>query len=189
MRFLLTFCLCAAALLLARPAAAQNLSGRRAPSFSLPDSKLVQHDILDSRGKWLLMEFMETNCPFCKELSKGLAVLRTKYPTRVDVYGVVLPPDNQQTVAGYIAETKINFPILFDSSQTAIPFFKATPQNAAFDTPHLFAIDPNGQIARDWNAGFARDAKARDQMLKDVEALINAPSNTNSKPANTTTKK
>ena len=44
---------------------AQDLAGRRAPSFSLPDSKLVQHDILDYRGKWLIVDFMKTDCPHC----------------------------------------------------------------------------------------------------------------------------
>jgi len=42
---------------------AQPLSGRRAPSFSLPDSKLKQHDILDYRGKWLLLDFMQNDYP------------------------------------------------------------------------------------------------------------------------------
>jgi hypothetical protein len=66
------------------------------------------------------------------------------------VLGVVLPPDNQQSVARYIIETKITSPIVFDSSQTAIPYFKATPTTPGFDTPHLFAIDPNGMIVKDW---------------------------------------
>lgn len=174
MRSLLSFVLCAAALPFAPQAAAQNLAGRRAPSFSMPDSKLVQHDILDSRGKWLLMEFIEVKCPYCKELSRGLEALRVKYAGKMDVYAVVIPPENQQTVAGYIAETKINFPILFDSSQTAIAYFKATPQNPTFDTPHLFAIDPNGQIARDWGQASARDPKLLTEMLKNVEQMVSS---------------
>ena len=143
----------------------------------MPDVKLVQHDILDSRGKWLFLEYMETKCPFCKELSKGLEALRVKYANRVDIYAVVIPPENQQTIAAYTAETKINFPILFDSSQTAIAYFKATPQNPSFDTPHLFAIDPNGQIAKDWGQASAKDVKLMAAMLKDVETMINSTGN------------
>ena len=138
----------------------------------MPDSKLAQHDILDSRGKWLLMEFIEVKCPFCKELSKGLEALRVKYAGKMDAYAVVIPPENQQTVAGYVAETKINFPVLFDSSQTAIAYFRATPQNPSFDTPHLFAIDPNGQIARDWGQASARDPKLLAEMLQNLEQMI-----------------
>ena len=49
--------------LLRWPSRRQELSNRRAPSFSLPDSAMRQHDILDYRGSWLLLDFMKTDCP------------------------------------------------------------------------------------------------------------------------------
>jgi len=131
---------------------AQGLANRRAPSFSLPDSALKQHDILDYRGSWLFLDFMETNCPSCKELSKKLETIKTKYGSKVGIASIVItPPETQATVGKYVAETKITTPILFDSSQVAISYFKATPQNPAFDTPHLFAINPNGLIVKEWS--------------------------------------
>lgn len=155
---------------LSLPAPAQDLSGRRAPSFSLPDSKMQQHDILDSRGRWLLIEYMDTSCPHCKALSKTLETLRAKYAGKLDIFAVTIsPPANQQTVTAYIAETKINFPVLFDYGQTAIAYFKATPAKPSFDTPHLFAIDPNGTIVRDWGQSRAEDPK----LLAEIEGLIN----------------
>src|ERR1700733_3261063 len=141
----------AALLFAALTLAGQGLSGRRAPSFSLPDAKLQQHDILDYRGRWLLLDFMATTCPHCKELSKKLEGVMARYGGKVAVLSIVLPPDNQATVTKYMVETKTTSPIVFDSSQVAIPYFKATPATAGFDTPHLFAIDPNGMIVRDWN--------------------------------------
>jgi len=130
---------------------AQGLVNRRAPSFTLPDSALKQHDILDYRGSWLLLDFMETNCPSCKELSKKLESVKSKYGSKVGVLSIVItPPETQVSVGKYIAETKITTPILFDSSQVAIAYFKATPQNAAFDSPHVFAINPAGLIVKDW---------------------------------------
>src|SRR5260370_36008415 len=103
MRFLLSLVLCAATL--AFPAAAQNLSGRRAPSFSLPDSKtLAQHDILDSRGKWLLLEYMDPTCPICKDLSKTLEGLPVKYAGKLDIYSVTIaPPANLNNGAANVA--------------------------------------------------------------------------------------
>jgi peroxiredoxin len=131
---------------------AQSLSNRRAPSFSLPDSSLKQHDILDYRGTWLLVAFTETNCPKCKDLSIKLEAAKMKYGAKVGVLSIVLtPPETQATVAKYIAETKTTTPVLFDSSQVAIAYFKATPQNPSFDSPHLFAINPNGLIVKDWS--------------------------------------
>jgi peroxiredoxin len=130
---------------------AQSLSGRRAPSFSLPDSSMAQHDILDYRGRWLLIDFMRTDCPHCKALSKVLEDVHTKFGSKVVSISIVIaPPDNQQTVAKYVAETNSkSTTILFDQGQMAVSFFKATPQNPGFDTPHLFIVDPNGMIVQD----------------------------------------
>jgi peroxiredoxin len=142
---------CAAFLLTGQPLANQGLSGRRAPSFSLPDARLQQHDILDYRGRWLLLDFMKTDCPHCKELSKKLEGVMARYGGKVGVLSIVLPPDNQATVTRYLTETRTTSPIVFDSSQVAVAYFKATPSTPGFDTPHLFAIDPNGTIVRDWS--------------------------------------
>jgi len=130
---------------------AQGLSNRRAPSFSLPDSTLRQHDILDYRGTWLLIDFTETNPVKCKELSVKLEAVKKKYGVKVNILSIVLaPPETQASVAKLVAETKMTTPVLFDSSQVAIAYFKATPQNPSFDSPHLFAINPNGMIVKDW---------------------------------------
>ena len=77
--------------------------------------------------------------------------MKKKYGPKVGVLSIVLaPPETQATVAKYVAETKMTTPVLFDSSQVAIAYFKATPQNPTFDSPHLFAISPNGLIVKDW---------------------------------------
>ena len=133
------------------PLAAQPLSGRRAPSFSLPDSTMAQHDLLDYRGRWLLIDFMKTDCPHCMALSKVMEDIHAQFGAKVALLSVVIaPPDNQQTVAKYIAQTGAkSSTIVFDQGQMAVSYFKATPANPGFDTPHLFIIDPNGMIVRD----------------------------------------
>jgi len=130
---------------------AQSLINRRAPSFSLPDSNMQQHDILDHRGGWLLLGFIGTENPGSKELSKKLESVKTKYGSKVGILSVLIsPPENQATAAKYVSETKITTPIVFDSGQVAIAYFKATPQRPNFDQPHLFAINPSGLIVKDW---------------------------------------
>jgi peroxiredoxin len=146
----------------------QSLSGRRAPSFSLPDSKLVQHDILDYRGRWLIVDFMKTDCPHCKALSKTLEEVKAKYGSKIDILSVVIPPENTASVGKYIAETHVTIPIVFDSSQVAVAYFKASPARPGFDTPHWFAIDPNGMIVSDWGqtAADTKDwVKQLDQLM------------------------
>jgi peroxiredoxin len=142
----------AALLCAALTLAGQGLSGRRAPSFALPDSRLQSHDILDSRGHWLLLDFMKTDCPHCKELSKKLEGVKGRYGAKVEVLSILIaPPETTATVAKYIGELKLTSAFLFDQGQVAVTYFRATPQNPQFDTPHLFAIDPNGMIVHDWN--------------------------------------
>jgi peroxiredoxin len=129
--------------------AGQSLSGRRAPSFSLPDSNQVQHDILDYRGKWLLMTFVSTqSCPHCVPVSKEIEKLQS---AKIAVLYVMLPPENYNSGSKYAAENKFTAPIVFDQSQVAVAFFKATPANPRIDTPHLFAISPTGMIVQDWS--------------------------------------
>ena len=144
----------------------QGLSGRRAPSFALPDSALKAYDIQDYRGRWLLLEFIKTDCPHCKMLSQSLEQIKPKLGPRVAILAIMVPPDNTATAAKYIAETKATTPILFDSGQTAMWYFNATPAHPSFDAPHLFAINPQGNIVRDWTQagveapGFAAELEA-----------------------------
>lgn len=65
--------LLAASLLL--PAAGE-FSNRRAPGFSLADSRFRQHDTQDYRGKVLLVDIMLTTCPECDRLADTLVQLK-----------------------------------------------------------------------------------------------------------------
>lgn len=165
----------ASLLLLATLASAQGLINRRAPSFSLPDSNYTQFDILDYRGKWLLVTFMmatEQNCPTCKDLAKKLDALQTKYAGKLNILGIVqTPQDNQDTVKRFLAETKLKIPMLFDYSFVGIAYFKATPTRQAIDIPHAFAVDPNGTIVQDWSQPLLSGAN----FSSDVDKLIARP--------------
>lgn len=153
---------------------AQGLSGRRAPSFNLPDSHFKRYDILDYRGKWLLVDFMITNCPHCKALTATLEKAKAKYGTKISVLKVVVtPPETQATVAQYIRENKVTSPIVFDMGQVAASFFNATPKNPSFDTPHLFVIDPSGNIVKDWgHSDKTHDILEGGGLIPELDALL-----------------
>jgi peroxiredoxin len=130
---------------------AQGLSGRRAPSFSLPDSSFQQHDLLDYRGRWLFLLFVRTDNPTSKATTQLLESKKTQFGAKATVLSVAVSPvDNQATVAKYIADTKMSTPAVFDQGQMAASYFKATPAKPNIDLPHLFAINPNGMIVKDW---------------------------------------
>lgn len=90
------------------------------------------------------------NCNQCGPFAKALQPLQSK----VAVLNVMLsPPENANTATRFATENKITSPIVFDQSQTAIAFFKATPTNSRIDTPHAFIINPAGMIVDDWPEG------------------------------------
>src|SRR5208283_4368371 len=142
MRTILAVLLCTGALF----AAAEN-SGRRAPGFALPDSKMQVFDLADYRGRIVLLEFMQTTCGHCAPFADVLERVQQKYGDQVAVLAVVNSRgDDQNTVARYISGHRITYPILFDAGQMAYSYLRSM----RFDTPHVFLIDAGGTIRNDW---------------------------------------
>jgi peroxiredoxin len=143
-----------------------KLSGRRAPGWSLPDSQTKRYDLQDFRGKWLILDFMKSDCPRCAELSKTLEQAKAKYGEKVAILSVVIaPPENTMTVGNYIKTNKVTIPIVFDMGQMTAAYFNMTPQNPTFDTPHLFVINPQGQIVADMGHDDANPGKFQPKSL------------------------
>lgn len=164
------------ALMLTVAFGAGEQSNRRAPSFSLPDSSMVQHDILDYRGKVLVIEFMQTKCPSCQELTKVLETkVKPKFGDKVAVLSIVVPPDNIELVKKYVDVFKVTSPILFDSGQVAGSYTRATPQRPQMYFPHIFLIDQQGQIRNDWAFTAPKqypDVLAGDKIITEIEKLL-----------------
>jgi thiol-disulfide isomerase/thioredoxin len=129
-----------------------ELSNRRAPGFALPDPD-YQHfyDLQDYRGKVVLIDIMSTTCPHCLLLSSTLERVKEKYGDQVQILSVVLPPDNQSTIAKFRAVNKITVPIICDMGQMTISYLNARPGMSKIDVPHLFIIDKAGIIRNDFN--------------------------------------
>jgi len=145
MRSSLCLLVCATSLL-----ASGELSGRRAPGFSLMDKDFQQHDPQDYRGKILLVEIMRTSCPTCVAFAPTMEAILAKYHGQVAALEIVNPPDTLDTVRKYVADHKVTAPVLFDTGQVAFSYFKATPQNPDVTVPHLFIIDAKGMIVNDF---------------------------------------
>jgi peroxiredoxin len=131
--------------------AAGKLSNRRAPGFSLPDLKGQQYDPVDYRGKVLLIEFMQTGCPFCKTMSGILEQTKAKYGNRIQILSVVVMPDTPDNVQKYIKELNVTSPILFDCGQMTASYLKITQANPVVKFPHLFLLDKDGNIRNDFD--------------------------------------
>ena len=157
--------------------AANELSSRRAPGFSLPDVNLKQHDLADYRGKVVLLNIMKTDCPHCGSFSKVLAAAQEKYSDRLQVLSIVnTPPETQNTVKAYLAEHGIDLVVLFDCRQVAISYFKLSPMRPSFEVPHLFVIDQRGWIREDYGHNVLnRGIFEEDDLFPIIERYISKP--------------
>ncbi len=135
--------------------ASGELSNRRAPGFALPDPEYKHYyDLQDYRGKVVLIDIMSTHCPHCQLLTTTLEQVKARYGDKVVILEVVLPPDNQTTIAQYKEVNKVTVPMICDMGQMTASYFKATPQTMQHvDVPHLFVIDQQGTIRNDFGYG------------------------------------
>src|SRR5260370_27016951 len=105
-----------------------ELSNRRAPGFALPDPEYKHYyDLQDYRGKVVLIDIMNTGCPHCLLLSTTLEQVKARYGDKIMVLEVVLPPDNQSTIAKYKAANKLTAPLLSDIAQLTHSYFITSP--------------------------------------------------------------
>src|SRR5580698_2197844 len=108
--------------------ASGELSDRRAPGFALPDPSYEHYyDLQDYAGKVVLIDIMSTRCPNCLLASTTLEQVKARYGDKVAILEVVLPPDNQQTIAKFIQTNNVTVPVLCDMGQMTASYFKATP--------------------------------------------------------------
>lgn len=171
MRYFLGF-LASAALLFA----SGELSGRRAPGFSLPDLHGQQHDLQDYRGRIVLLDIIQTNCPHCQKLADVLGKVEAKYGAKVAVLTFAIPRDTQATVARFVEEHKVTSPVLFDCGQAAAAYLKVTPQNPTVSVPHLFVIDGQGMIRNDYAYDFdTRSIFEGDGLNAEIDRLLAGP--------------
>ena len=135
---------------------AGELSGRRAPGFSLPEAPGVQRDPQDYRGKILIIDFMQVTCEHCVAFSAILEQARARYGDKIAILSIVNPPSDAKGVADYITQHKIKSPILFDCGQVAYSYLK--PTSPQITIPHVFLIDADGMIRNDFGFGPANAA-------------------------------
>lgn len=166
----------AAGLFLCCALLAGDLSGRRAPGFSLPDSTFKQYDPQDFRGRILVLDFMRTDCPHCRVFSGVLEQVKAKYGDKVMILSIVTPPDNTSTVSRYLTTQLVTSPILFDSGQVTASYFKATPANPSIALPHVFLIDGEGIIRNDFPYRPETKPIFEGQgLFAEIDKLLNAP--------------
>ncbi len=115
-----------------KPVADFTLQGVNGESVSLSGLK----------GKPVVLIFWSAQCPFVVRYESRLQAIAADYSSKASIYGI----DSNKTepidqIKKVIAERNLNYPILLD------PGNKIADQFGAVTTPHIFIIDPAGNLA------------------------------------------
>lgn len=132
-------------------AAADAVPGKPAPAFEVMDASGKKHTLADSKGKWLVLEWFNKDCPYVKKHydSNNMQNLQKTYTAKNVTWLTVVssakgkqghqsPADTLKTVADKKAASSA---VLLDESGTMGKAYGAKT------TPHMYVIDPNGVVA------------------------------------------
>jgi peroxiredoxin len=149
-------------------------TGRRAPGFALPDSKMAVYDLADYRGKVVILNFMATNCPLCVQFTEVLNKAKQAYGDKIAILAVAnAKTDNTDTVGRYLVAHNVKYPVLFDEGQMAYSYFL----KFTFDNPSVFIIDGDGMIRNDFAySAFTRNLFEEKGFFAEIDRVLNAKS-------------
>lgn len=150
---------------------------RRAPSWSLYDSDGQMRDLLDYRGKIVVLDMMQTTCPHCAAFADILDKVQQKYGDRVAILGVVTvlggSADSPDKVKAFKTGHRVTYPILFDMGQMQYSYIL----KPNIDLPHVYIIDQNGYIRADYGYSLTtRDIFEGKALFTELDRLVGMPS-------------
>jgi peroxiredoxin len=124
--------------------------GKAAPNFSLPGSDGAEHSLSDFKGKFVVLEWLNPECPYVRKHyeSGNMQALQKKYTEK----GVVWLSVNSSAIGkqGHLTqETAKEFIADKKASPTSIlldPEGRVGKLLGASATPHMFVINPSGNL-------------------------------------------
>ncbi len=159
-RSLLAITLCSAA------AFAAGSLPRKAPEFVVKLPNGGQKLLSQYRGKAVVMEFLLTTCPHCKDTSRLMNKLQADYGSRGLVcLGVAINDDARYRIPAYVKETGANFPVGFSDRDPVLAMLQH-PANKTFMVPRLVFIDRHGMFRVDRGGG------NDDEFFKNEEKIM-----------------
>lgn len=123
--------------------------GKAAPAFRVADTNGKTHSLDQYRGKWVVLEWLNHDCPYVRKHYGGGAMqaLQKKYAGKVTWLSIVSSAPGKQ---GNFPNEKANeltkekqaapYAVLVDSAGTVGRAYDART------TPHMFVINPQGNI-------------------------------------------
>ena len=124
--------------------------GTNAPDFSLTDSKGKTQSVSQYKGKYVVLEWFNPECPFVKKHygSGNMQKLQQEFTGKGIVWLTV--DSNAPGLEGNLTAEQANAKMAeWKTKQTALvldPDGKAGRSYGAKNTPHMFVINPEGKI-------------------------------------------
>lgn len=156
----------------ALPAVAAVKPGDAAPAFALTDAAGNKHALKDHAGKWVVLEWVNFDCPFVRKQynSGNMPALQKKWRDKDVVwFSVNSSAEGKQghftgdaLTARIAAEKSVHTAYLLDTDG------RTGRAYGAKTTPHMFVIDPKGKVVY---AGAIDDKPTT--RLADVEGARN----------------
>jgi peroxiredoxin len=132
-----------------RVAAAPKV-GAPAPEFSLPDSHGKTHSLGDLKGKYVVLEWFNPECPFVQKhyKSDNMQNLQKEFTGKGVVWLTI--DSSAEGKEGYLTPVEANKQIadwkIKSSALLLDPEGKVGHEYAATNTPHMYIIDPDGKL-------------------------------------------
>ena len=134
-----------------------------APDFTLASNKGKNIRLNDLRGKVVMINFWATWCAPCRKELPLLNNLYNKYKNKGFVLLGVNIDEKSSLAKKMIKELKINFPVLFDKTQSTSESYDLQAM------PSTFIIDKNG-VVRFAHYGYKSGYEKKYE--KDVKSLL-----------------
>ncbi len=133
----------------AAPAAGKAKVGEAAPEFSLTDSKGTAHKLSDFKGKIVVLQWINPDCPVCQRVMADGIVTTSMTESKAAASDMVWLFVNSTNYMGaepnnaYLDRNKSTTPALVDQDGTVGRMYNART------TPHVFVIDERGILRFD----------------------------------------
>ena len=150
--------------------------GKAAPNFALKDTKGAMHQLSDFSGKYVVIEWFNPGCPYCRAIyDEGVVEETIKQMKAIDsdsVYLAINSTANQpkefvitQSDEFMTKQEMEDIPVLLDYDGTVGRMYEART------TPHMYLIDPKGVLVY---AGAITDDRNFDRGDKATNYIVEA---------------
>jgi peroxiredoxin len=124
--------------------------GRSAPDFSLPDTNGQTHQLSQYKGKWVVLEWYQPDCPFVRKHygSGNMQALQKEY-TAKGVVWLSIDSSAPGEQGNYPADKLNEIASSQGAARTALlldPEGKVGHEYGAKTTPDMYIINPEGKL-------------------------------------------